>query len=330
MNILLTGSIAFDYLMRFPGYFREHILPDRMEGLSLSFLVESMVRQPGGIAPNIAYTMALLGERPRLFATAGEDFAEYRGWLEARGIDTSGVHIIPGEYTASYFANTDRENALIASFFPGAMSRAAELSLHGLVGERPDLVLISPNDPLAMSRYAIECVELGIPYIYDPSQQIPRLSDGDLRQGLEGALALFVNYYEFCMIQNKTGLTSEELQARTGFTVVTNGERGSTIYTTAGEYYIPAVTPAAIVDPTGVGDAFRGGFLAGYAREYDLATCARMGAVSAAYCLEQEGPQNHAFTRAEFVDRFRRHFDDGGVLDQLISSDTAQEIGDSA
>jgi adenosine kinase len=206
------------------------------------------------------------------------------------------------------------------------MSRAAELSLYGVVGERPDLVLISPNDPLAMSRYAVECGELDIPYIYDPSQQIPRLSASDLRQGLDSALSLFVNYYEFCMIQNKTGLSLEEIQSRTSFTIVTNGERGSTIYTPGGELGVPAVPPEAIVDPTGVGDAFRGGFLAGYAREFDLATCARMGAVSAAYCLEQEGPQNHAFTRVEFVDRFRRHFDDGGVLDQLIPVNTVQGI----
>jgi adenosine kinase len=325
MDILLTGSIAFDYLMRFPGYFREHILPDRLEGLSLSFLVESLVRQPGGIAPNIAYTMALLGQRPRLFATAGEDFAEYRGWLEAKGIDTSGVHIIPGEYTASFFANTDLENAQIASFYPGAMARAAELSLHLLDGERPDLVLISPNDPGAMSRYIVECQELGIPYIYDPSQQIPRLSDDDLRRGLDRALALFVNYYEFCMIQNKTGMTFEELERVAGFTVVTDGERGSTIYSPEGESRIPAIVPEEIVDPTGVGDAFRGGFLAGYARGWGLETCGRMGTVAAAYCLEQEGPQNHTFTRTDFVSRYRRHFEDGGLLEELIGEPVTSE-----
>jgi adenosine kinase len=318
MDILLTGSIAFDYLMRFPGYFRDHILPERLEGLSLSFLVESMVRQPGGIAPNIGYTMALLGQRPRLFATAGEDFAEYRGWLEARGIDTSEVRIIPGEYTASFFANTDRANAQIASFYPGAMARAAELSLHALEGNRPDLVLISPNDPGAMSRYVAECQELAIPYIYDPSQQIPRLTEMDLCQGLDGALALFVNYYEYCMIQNRTGLGPEQLLAKPGFTVVTHGEHGSTIYSPGGEVNIPVVPPQAIVDPTGVGDAFRGGFLAGYARGWDLEACGRMGTVAAAYCLEQEGPQNHTFTRAEFVARFRRHFEDGGLLDELL------------
>jgi adenosine kinase len=282
--------------------------------------------------------MALLGQRPRLFATAGEDFAEYRGFLEARGIDTSGVRIIPGEYTASFFANTDRGNAQIASFYPGAMAHAADLSLHELNGERPDLVLISPNDPGAMSRYVAECKELGIPYIYDPSQQIPRLSASDLCQGLEGALALFVNYYEFCMIQNKTGLTFEELQMQShgygtspGFTVVTNGEHGSRIYTPVGELLIPSVLPEAIVDPTGVGDAFRGGFIAGYARgwDLDLETCGRMGAVAAAYCLEREGPQNHIFSRAEFVARYRRHFEDGGILDELITGELGQGIRDS-
>ena len=180
MEIVLTGSIAFDYLMKFPGYFQDHILPDQLECLSLSFLVESMVRQPGGIAPNIAYTLSLLGERPRLFATAGEDFAEYKALLESKGVDTAGIKLIEGEFTASFFANTDLANSQIASFYPGAMAHAADTSLNELTGNKPELVLISPNDPRAMVRYVQECKQSGIPYIYDPSQQIPRLSGEEL------------------------------------------------------------------------------------------------------------------------------------------------------
>ena len=318
MDILLTGSIAYDYLMKFPGYFQDHILTDQLDCLSLSFLVESMVRQRGGIAPNIAYTLALLGERPRLFATAGEDFGDYGLWLQSLGVDISGVRIIPGEFTATFFANTDRANAQIASFYPGAMAYAGDLSLHELNGSPPDFVLISPNDPRAMIRYVDECLELGIPYFYDPSQQIPRLDEEDLRRGVEGAHALFVNNYEFSMIQNRTGLTFESLLDRVQFAVVTHGEKGSTIYTRFQEYNIPAVKPERILDPTGVGDAYRAGFLKGLGRAYDLETCGQLGALAATYCLEQVGPQTHSFTRAEFVARFRRHFDDRGQLDELI------------
>ena len=319
MEIVLTGSIAFDYLMKFPGYFQDHILPDNLECLSLSFLVESMVRQPGGIAPNIAYTLALMGERPRLLATAGEDFVEYRDALERSGVDTSGIRLIKGEFTASFFANTDLANAQIASFYPGAMAAAGDLSLNELKGKRPELVLISPNDPRAMVRYVSECKQLGIPYIYDPSQQIPRLTDDEIKEGLEGALALFINKYEFRMIQKRTGLSPWEIKALTQFSVVTLGEEGSVIYQGEKELRIPVVTPNQIIDPTGVGDAFRGGFLAGYARGWDLEICAQMGAVAAAFCLEQEGPQGHSFTPSELVARFREHFDDRRILDALIN-----------
>ena len=318
MEIVLTGSIAFDYLMKFPGYFEDHILPDNLDCLSLSFLVESMVRQPGGIAPNIAYNLALLGERPLLFATAGEDFAAYQDVLEGKGVDTSGIKLIEGEFTASFFANTDLANAQIASFYPGAMASAADLSLNDLEGKKPELVLISPNDPLAMVRYVEECKALEIPYIYDPSQQIPRLNGDELQNGLDGALALFVNKYEFGMVQKKTGLSAEEIRDKTQFSVVTLGEEGSLIYQKDKEVEIPVVTPDNIADPTGVGDAFRGGFLSGYAHDWELEICAEMGAVAAAYCLEQEGPQGHSFTPKEFVIRFREHFDDQGKLDELI------------
>lgn len=320
MNILLTGSIAYDYLMSFPGYFRDYILPDRLDSISLSFLVESMVRRRGGTAPNIAYTLALLGERSRILATVGEDFEEYRSWLESKGVDTSAIRVIPGEYTASFFANTDRSNAQIASFYPGAMAHAGDFSLHQLDGEQPDLVMISPNDPKAMIRYVEECKDLGIPYLYDPSQQIPRLDGDDLRAGVEAALALFVNDYELGMVEKRTGMALADVLDRSHFTVVTRGEYGATIYADGGEISIPAVAPKSIVDPTGVGDAFRGGFLKGFSQSWEWETCGRLGALAATYCLEQEGPQGHTYTRAEFVARYRRHFDDGGKLDDLLAT----------
>jgi len=327
MIITGSGSVAYDYLMTFPGYFRDHILPEHIESLSLSFLVESMVRQRGGIAPNIAYTLALLGGHPRLFATVGEDFEDYRLWLESKGIDTTDARVIPGDYTASFFVNTDRANAQIASFYPGAMARASEFSLHDMSGERPDLLVISPNDPAAMTRYVQESKELGIPYVYDPSQQIVRLSAGDILQGIQGAQALFVNEYEFALIQKHTGLTSDEIIEQAGFVVITRGEQGASIYNNGSVIHVPTVPPRRIVDPTGIGDAFRGGFLSGYSYGLDFETCGQMGALAATYCLEERGTMSHSFTPAEFVSRFRTHFDDNGKLDVLLASSTAVQEG---
>jgi adenosine kinase len=318
MNIVLTGSVAYDYLMVFPGYFRDYILLDKLESISLSFLVESMVKLRGGIATNIAYTMALLGEHPRLVATVGEDFQEYRQWLESKGVDTSWAKVIPGEYTASFFANTDRSNAQISSFYPGAMAHAAKLSLRVLKGKKPDLVVISPNDPQAMKQYVVECQELGYPYLYDPSQQIVRFSSEELRLGIQESLALFVNDYEFALIQKITGMSLGDILQCMQFMVVTQGEKGAVIYCEKEEINIPVVVPERIVDPTGVGDAFRAGFLTGYAHKLDLETCGHMGALSATYCLEQRGPQGHSFAPAEFVARYRRLYDDHDKLDVLL------------
>lgn len=318
MDIILTGSVAYDYLMRFPGYFRDHILPDRLETISLSFLVDSMSRRRGGVAPNIAYTLSLLGTRARLMATAGEDFDEYRTWLEAQGVDTSAVRVIPGVFTASFFANTDLANSQISSFYPGAMAYASQLSFHTLDGDPPDLVMVSPNDPGAMSQYVHECRELGIPFMYDPSQQTVRMSGDELSDGIEGARGVFANDYEFHLIQKMTGKSEADILEQVDFLLVTCGEEGTLIHTHNGLIKIPAITPQEIADPTGVGDAFRGGFLAGYSRSWDLGTCGRMGALAATYCLEQDGPQGHRFTPAEFVARSRRHYDDGGILDALL------------
>jgi adenosine kinase len=317
MDILLTGSVAYDYLMTFPGLFKEQILPERLEQISLSFLVDSMSRQRGGIAPNIAYTMALLGQHPRVMATVGEDFGEYRAWLDKAGVDTSLMEVVPGLFTASFFATTDRSNAQLASFYPGAMGVASKQSLTE-VRPRPDLVVVSPNAPDAMTKFAAECRELKIPYLYDPSQQILRLEGSELARDMECAHFLFVNDYEFGLISKKTGWDLPQMLKHVDVVVVTRGKDGATVYTGSNEYFIPTVPEREVVDPTGVGDAFRGGFLAGYAQGFDWKLCGEVGSLAAVYCLEQKGTQNHTYTRAEFVKRFREHFDDGGKLNQLL------------
>ena len=317
MDILLSGSVAYDYLMTFPGLFHEQILPERLQSISLSFLVDGMTRQRGGTAPNIAYTLALMGEHPRLIATVGEDFEEYRAWLEKVGVDTNWARVVPGKYTASFFATTDRNNAQIASFYPGAMADAASLSIRD-VEKRPDLVIISPTDPLAMKQHAAECRELGIPYLFDPSQQVLRLEGDELALDMGGAHFLFVNDYEFGLISKKTGMDLDAMLKHVDIIVVTRAEHGASIYADGREVRVPVAPAERIVDPTGVGDAFRGGFLTGYARGWDWSLCGEMGALAATYCIEQNGPQNHHYTPAEFVTRFRKCFDDGGKLDALV------------
>lgn len=318
MKIALTGSIAYDYLMSFPGHFAEHILMDKLESISLSFLVDKMVKRRGGIGPNIGYTMALLGGDPVLMSTVGQDFEEFRSWLEEKGVDTSGVRVIPDEFTASFFATTDQDNCQISSFYPGAMSHAAEVTLSSWSGEPLDLVVISPTDPDAMNSYVIEAGKLKIPYVYDPSQQIVRLSGDELRRGVDGAYALFVNEYEFYLIEKHTGLSIDEIKDLVEILVITKGEQGSVIYSKDQEYEIPAVTPEKIIDPTGVGDAFRGGFLIGLSFDLDLKLCGEMGSLAAAYCLETDGPQSHSYTPELYILRFRENFDDQSKLDILI------------
>lgn len=317
MDILLSGSVAYDYLMTFPGLFHEQILPERLQNISLSFLVDSMTRQRGGIAPNIAYTLALLGEKPRLFATVGEDFSDYRAWLEKFGVDTEFARVVPGKFTASFFATTDRVSAQIASFYPGAMADAATMSLKE-VAKCPDLVVISPTDPSAMMKHAAECRELGISYLYDPSQQVLRLEGEEIIRDMDGAHFLFCNDYEFGLISKKTGLDLQGMLKKVDVIVVTKGAEGAVIYADGKEVIVPVVPEERIVDPTGVGDAFRGGFLAAYAHGWDWTLCGQVGSLAAVYVLEQNGTQNHYYTRQEFVERFRKHYDDGGKLDEFL------------
>lgn len=317
MEILLTGSVAYDYLMTFPGLFREQILPERLGSISLSFLADSMSKQRGGIAPNIAYTMALLGEKPRVMATVGEDFGDYRAWLESKGVDTSLMKVVPGVFTASFFATTDKDSAQIASFYPGAMAYSATQSLKDLE-KKPDLVIVSPSAPDAMMKFPAECRELGIPYLYDPSQQVLRLEGHELARDMEGAQFLFCNDYEFGLISKKTDWSLDQILQHVKILVITRGKDGADLYAGGDAVHIPTVPEREIVDPTGVGDAFRGGFLAGYARGFGWKLCGEIGSLSAVYCLEQRGTQNHSYTIPEFIQRFRQHFDDGGKLDELL------------
>jgi len=326
MTIICTGSIAYDYLMTFPGYFKDHFIEGHLDKISLSFLVDSMIRQKGGIAPNIAYTLALLGERPMVMGTVGEDFEDYRTWLESKNIDTTFVKVIPGEYTASFFANTDLSNSQIASFYTGAMAHASRLSLKDTICKNPDLVVISPNDPKAMDLLAIECQELKIPYLFDPSQQVVRNKPEELRRGVEGARFLFVNEYEYELLRKHTQLSESDILNRVEFLVVTLGEQGACVYADGHKYCIPTVKPGKILDPTGVGDAFRGGFLKGYRMKFDWQTCGQMGAMAATYCLEHRGTQNHSFTVAEFVARYQKHFDDQGILNTLLNANNENNL----
>jgi adenosine kinase len=306
MNIVVTGSIAYDYLMSFPGKFTDHFLPEHLSRISLSFLVDSMDKRRGGCAPNIAYTLALLGERPLLMGTAGEDFSDYRRWLEAAGIDTQYVKEVDGKFTASFFCSTDQHNNQIASFYTGAMAHAGELSFRDV----PDcgLAIISPNDPGAMVQYAEECRALGIRYIFDPGQQCTRMGGDELRDGLVGAALLVCNDYEYELLKQKTALSEDEILKHTPTVIVTKGEHGSSVITRHGQNHVAAVSPRRIVDPTGVGDAFRGGLIKGLALGLQAPIAAQLGSVAAAYALEHLGGLSHAYTAAEFMARYEEHF----------------------
>ena len=306
MNTVVTGSIAYDYLMSFPGKFTEHFLPEHMNRVSLSFLVDSMVKRRGGCAPNIAYTLALLGERPLLMATAGEDFGEYRRWLEAAGIDTSLVVEIDGKFCASFFCSTDQDNNQIASFYTGAMADAGQLSFRTV--RDCGLAIIAPNDPGAMVQYAEECRTLDIPFIFDPGQQCARMSGDDLRDGVSGAAIVIVNDYELELLRQKTGLSEADILREARALVITRGEHGSTVATEDEWIDVAAVTPHRIVDPTGVGDAYRGGLMKGIVLGLPYETCARMGSVAAAYVLEHLGGLSHSYTWDEFQNRYEQHF----------------------
>jgi adenosine kinase len=318
MSVIVTGSIATDYLMKYPGKFREHIFIEQTGKLSVSFLVEDKQMSRGGIGPNIAYTMALLGERPRLMGTVGQDFADYRQWLELQGIDTSLVVAYPGEFTATFTVITDLEQNQIAGFHSGAMARGKELTYRSLDKSEIDYVIISPHDPEGMLRNCMECRELGIRFIFDPSQQLARLNGEQVLQGMDCAFGMTVNDYELELVKQKTGLDEAGILQRVGVLVITRGGDGSTFMSKDRRVDVPIAPAREILDPTGVGDAFRGGLLVGLLRGYPWEVTGRIGALAATYCLEQVGTMNHRYTVPEFVARYREVFGDAPELEDLL------------
>jgi adenosine kinase len=320
MRLFVTGSIAFDYIMVFPGRFRDHILADKMHVLSVSFLVDSLKRRRGGTGANIAYNLALLGAKPVLVGTVGEDFSDYRDWLQQAGVDLSGVKIIADEHTASCFINTDLQDNQITAFYPGAMTKAATVSpCADLSATADDLVIIAPNDPAAMARYASECTAKGVPYLYDPSMQLPRMTADELNEGLAGAKVLAGNDYEFGMMASKLGISEPELRSRVPISVMTRGEAGSVITVEGKDHEIPPATPREVVDPTGAGDAFRAGFVQGMAGGLDWPEVGRLAALTAVHAIEHRGTQEHRYTLAEFAARYRDCFGASKSVEALLA-----------
>lgn len=308
-QIAVTGSVAFDHIMNFPGKFQDHILADKLHILNVSFLVQDLRRLRGGCAANIAYACALLDLKPVLTASVGSDFAPYGDWLAARGVDLGGVYTVEEMLTASCFITTDETNNQITGFYPGAMSQACEAKIANLPGDKPALAIVSPNHPPAMKDYPGECRELGVPFLYDPGQNIPALSGEELFEGLTGAKAVVCNDYELAMVQEKSGKSLEDLLEVCETVVVTLGEKGSRIHPRGEDAIeVPAVKVEKVVDPTGAGDAYRGGLIKGLIAGEGWETAARLGSLVAAYCVEHQGTSNYSFTREQFNARFEQAY----------------------
>ncbi|MCU0301324.1 MAG: carbohydrate kinase family protein [Candidatus Nanopelagicales bacterium] len=313
MRIVVTGSIATDHLMTFPGRFSDSIVLDKLDKISLSFLVDELEVRRGGVAANIAFGMGMLGLSPVLVAAVGPDFADYRSWLERHGVDTESVHVSEVRHTARFVCTTDEHANQIATFYAGAMQEARDIEL-GPVVDRVggiDLVVIGANDPEAMVRHTEECRYRGIPFAADPSQQLARMHGEEIRLLIDGAAYLFTNEYEAALTEHKTGWTGEEILDRVGVRITTLGPNGVRIER-QGEEPIQVPTPKEThkADPTGVGDAFRAGFLAGLAWGLPLQRCAQVGSLLATYVIESVGTQEYELARQAFLLRVREAYGD--------------------
>jgi adenosine kinase len=321
MKIAVTGSIATDHLMHFPGRFAEQLLPDQLHKVSLSFLVDDLVVRRGGIAANIAFGMAGLGLRPVLVGAVGADFADYRAWLERHGVDCGSVYVSEVAHTARFVCTTDEDMCQVASFYAGAMAEARNIELAPVADRLGglDLVMVSPNDPIAMQRHTQECRQFGYPFVADPSQQLARMSGAEIRDLIDGAAYLFTNEYEKDLLESKTGLSDGDVLDRVGIRVTTLGKEGVAI---TGRDIDPIRVPVAreihAYDPTGVGDGFRAGFFAARSWGLPLERCAQVGALLATLVLETVGTQEYTITPAEFVKRLGESFGDDAA-DEVVA-----------
>jgi adenosine kinase len=302
MAVVATGSVAFDYILTFKGRFADHILPEKAHILNLSFLVDSLEKRNGGVAANYAYNLALLGYPSAILATAGGDAAEYRSWLGSLGIDCRGLRLMESQHTATGFTTTDLDDNQITGYYAGAMAAAPELGLDDTVPE-PEAVLIGPNAPEAMMRLVTECRDRGIPWVFDPAHQLPHMSGSDLEEGSRSAWILIGNDYEMELVQQRTGRTLAKLLDLVAMVVTTLGRQGSTVATKDGTLEIPPAPARQEQDPTGAGDAFRAGLVAGLLRGLSPADAGRVASLAATYVVERVGTIEHSYTRAEFAAR---------------------------
>ena len=307
MSLLITGSIATDHLMSFPGRFADSLVVDKLDKLALSFLVDDLEVRRGGVAANIAFGLGSLGLRPVLVGAVGADFVDYRAWLERHNVDCSGVHVSQTKHTARFVCTNDSTMAQIASFYAGAMSEAREIELKPIVDRLGgvDYVHIGPNDPEGMLRHTQECRDRGYPFLADPSQQLA-FGDGEMiRDLIDGAEILFANEYESALITQKTGWSADEVRDRVGCWVVTLGASGVRVERSGAETITVAAVPETEkVEPTGVGDAFRAGFLAALTWGLSVERAAQLGCLLAVYVVERVGTQEYTLHRQSFIDRF--------------------------
>lgn len=306
MSALISGSLAYDVIMRFPGRFGEHILPERIHSLSVAFMVTELRREFGGCAGNIAYTLNLLGEKAIPVGAAGKDFASYVEWLDENGIDRRYIRELADVYTAQAFINTDDEGNQITAFHPGAMGRADEQKLPADSGAR--IGIVAPDGRDAMVQHAEQFATAGIPFIFDPGQGLPMFDGSDLDRFIDQADWLAMNDYEAGVFCEKTRLGLDEIAERVKALIVTRGARGSLVHTGGETLQIPAVEPTAVVDPTGCGDAYRAGLLYGLLHEFEWETTGRIAALAGAIKVASQGTQNHRFTPDEFAARFQVAF----------------------
>lgn len=311
MQIAITGSIATDHLMTFQGRFSDSLVVEQLDKLSLSFLAEDLEIRRGGVAANIAFGMANLGQQPVLVGAVGEDFEDYRSWLERHGVDCQSVHVSETRHTARFVCTTDQDMAQIATFYAGAMAEARSIEL-GPIARRLgglDLVLIGANDPEAMLRHTQECRTRGIPFVADPSQQLAFADGPFIRQLIDGADYLFTNEYEARLTEHKTGWTSAEIASRVRTRVTTKGKDGALVETAGEEpIEVPVAREVHRADPTGVGDAFRAGFLTGLAAGLDHRRCAELGSMLATYVIETIGTQEYHLGTEAFLARLAESY----------------------